>query len=71
MVLKIIFMIVFIAMLASLMHGLYHLIRYKEKSAHLLQALIARISCAALVLILLIYGLYIGDFHLSAPWLGA
>ncbi len=71
MALKIIFIMAFIVMLASLGSGLYHLIRYKQGKPYLLRSLIFRIIFAIIVILILIYGLYTGEFHLSAPWLGA
>lgn len=59
--LKILIAAVFLAMLTSLLMGAGYLIRDDSQSKRLLTSLKIRVSLAALLIALLLYGFYIGE----------
>ncbi len=69
MFLKIIIVVLFLAVLASLSSGLYFLLKDAgSQSKRTLYALGIRITLAALLLICIFYGLYTGQLGSHAPW---
>ncbi len=70
MLLKILIVILFFAMLASLFSGLGFLLQDQGKSGarRTLYALGIRVSLAACLLLLVFYGIYTGELQLGAPW---
>lgn len=69
--LKIIIVVLFFAVLASLSSGLWFLLKDTQDSKRTLYALGARITLAALLLIAISYGLATGLLSMQAPWSGA
>ena len=59
--LKVLIAIVFIAMLVSLMAGAGFLVRDESQSRRLLVSLKVRISLGVILILLLLYGFYIGE----------
>nr|WP_299240924.1 DUF2909 family protein [uncultured Halomonas sp.] len=59
--LKILIAAVFLAMLTSLLMGAGYLIRDDSQSKRLLTSLKIRVSLATLLIVLLLYGFYVGD----------
>ncbi|WP_048306620.1 DUF2909 family protein [Halomonas sp. PR-M31] len=59
--LKILIAAVFLAMLTSLLMGAGYLIRDDSQSKRLLTSLKIRVSLAAVLIALLLYGFYVGD----------
>nr|WP_298415304.1 DUF2909 family protein [uncultured Halomonas sp.] len=59
--LKILIAAVFLAMLTSLLMGAGYLIRDDSQSKRLLTSLKIRVSLATLLILLLLYGFYVGD----------
>jgi len=68
--LKIIILLLFIAMLYSLISGFYYLMKDRTGSPRLIWSLTARIALAIAILGLITYGVLTGDLHINAPWLG-
>lgn len=67
--LKILILILFIAVIFSLSSGLVFLLKdMQSPSKRTLYALGIRISCAALLLATIFYGLYTGQLGSAAPW---
>ncbi|MFC3285397.1 DUF2909 family protein [Litchfieldella rifensis] len=59
--LKALIALVFLAMLTSLVAGAGFLLRDQSRSRRLLTSLKVRVAMASLLVILLLYGFYIGD----------
>ncbi|WP_227369610.1 DUF2909 family protein [Halomonas sp. M20] len=59
--LKILIAAVFLAMLTSLLMGAGYLIHDDSQSRRLLTSLKIRVSLATLLILLLLYGFYVGD----------
>jgi hypothetical protein len=59
--LKVLIAIVFLAMLGSLMAGAGFLLHDSSQSRRLLTSLKVRVGLAALLVVLLLYGFYVGD----------
>ena len=67
--LKILIIILFLAVVASLFSGLNFLVKdLGDPKKRLLRALGLRISLAATLLITIIYGAYTGQIKSQAPW---
>lgn len=71
MLLKVLIVLLFIAVLASLSSGLVFLFKDQADSRkRLMYALGIRVCLAATLLALIFYGLYSGQLGMAAPWHG-
>ena len=69
MLLKLLIVILFVAVLASLSSGLVFLFKDQtDNRRRLMYALGTRVCLAATLLALVFYGLYSGELTLGAPW---
>ena len=66
---KLIILILFIAVVASLVTGFYYLLTEKKSSSRLLNFLKVRISLTALIMLAIVIAWLYGDIHSQAPWL--
>ena len=69
--LKVIIVVLFMAVLASLSSGLWFLLNDKPNQKRTLYALGIRVTLAGLLLITVAYGVLSGTLTLQAPWVGA
>jgi ABC-type tungstate transport system substrate-binding protein len=65
---KIAILLVFIALVASLVTGFVFLIKDEDQSRRLWNSLSVRLGLASLLIGLLIYGVYTGQLGSNAPW---
>ena len=68
--LKIIIVVVVLVMLYSLASGFYYLMKDRTGSTRLVWSLTARITLAAIIIGLIVYGASTGQLNISAPWIG-
>lgn len=61
-------LVVFLALLVSLGSGLYYLMKDKGTTRRTLHSLGVRVTLAALLIGLIIYGLQTGQLKSQAPW---
>lgn len=67
--LKIIIVILFLGVVASLGRGLYFLLTDHSGSAKLVNSLTARVSLTALIMLIIVVAWLHGDISSQAPWL--
>lgn len=71
MLIKIVIVVLFLAVLASLSSGMVFLFQDQtDNRKRLLYALGTRVCLAALLLGVVFYGLYSGNLEMGAPWHG-
>ena len=66
---KLIVIVLFVAVVVSLVSGFYFLLTEKKSSPRLLNSLKVRISLTALIMIAIVIAWLHGDIHSQAPWL--
>jgi hypothetical protein len=66
--LKVVIVVLFIALLVSLFSGLVFLVRDKGSTRRTWHSLTVRLVLAALLIGVLIYGVYTGKLGSQAPW---
>ncbi|MGI9275865.1 MAG: DUF2909 domain-containing protein [Endozoicomonas sp.] len=67
--LKVVIVLLFLAVVASLGRGLYFLLTDQSGSAKLISSLTARISLTALIMLVIVIAWLHGDINSQAPWL--
>lgn len=65
---KIAIVLVFIALVASLLTGFVFLLKDESQTRRLWNSLAVRLALASLLIGLLIYGVYTGELGSRAPW---
>lgn len=66
---KVAVLVLFLAVVVSLVAGFYFLLTGRSNSPNLLRSLIVRISLTALIMALIVIAWFHGDIHSQAPWL--
>ncbi|WP_067515811.1 DUF2909 domain-containing protein [Endozoicomonas ascidiicola] len=66
---KLIVIVLFLAVVASLGTGFYFLLTEKKNSPRLLNSLKVRISLTVLIMVAIVVAWFHGDIHSQAPWL--
>lgn len=69
MALKIIILILLAAIVVSLFSGLFFLVKDAGQTKRTVNALTVRIFLSVLLIILVAYGFYTGEFSWNAPWI--
>jgi Protein of unknown function (DUF2909) len=65
---KVLLVLLFLALLASLGSGLFFLMKDQGTTRRTLHSLGVRVTLAAALLLLLGYGIYSGEIRSKAPW---
>ena len=70
MVLKIIILLLLAAIVVSLFSGLFFLVKDSGRTRRTVNALTFRITLSVILIILVAYGFYSGEFVWNQPWVG-
>ncbi|MGI0119766.1 twin transmembrane helix small protein [Zooshikella sp. RANM57] len=68
MILKTVILILLAAVVVSLASGFYFLIHDRSKTNRLVNSLKVRVGLTLIILLLLAYGYYTGEFQPKSPW---
>lgn len=68
MLIKVLLVILFLALLASLGSGLFFLLKDQGTTRRTLHSLGVRVALAVALILLLGYGIYSGEIRSKAPW---